>query len=92
MCYNCDSKWHQGHECVTTKLFVIEGIDEGEALAKEQVPKPDPRDFSLEEFPKISLNAITGTPSPKTMKLVGVLNNQRVVILIDSGSMHNFLD
>jgi hypothetical protein len=46
----------------------------------------------LEEFPEISLNAITGTPSPKTMRLIGFLRFQPVVILIDYRSMPNFLD
>jgi len=41
---------------------------------------------------EISLNAITGTPTPKTMRLIGVLKNQQVIILIDSGITHNFLD
>jgi hypothetical protein len=48
--------------------------------------------FFLDEEPEISLNAITGTPNPKTMRIIGVLRNQKVVILIDSGSTHNFVD
>jgi len=46
----------------------------------------------LEEFPEISLNAIIGTPSPKTMRLVGIVQFHSLTILIDSGSTHNFLD
>jgi len=46
----------------------------------------------MEETLKISLNAITGTPNPRTMRLVGVLKNQQVVILINSSSTHNFVD
>lgn len=40
---------------------------------------------------EISLNAIFGTPSPNTLRLVGTVSNHRVVILVDSGSTHNFL-
>jgi hypothetical protein len=58
----------------------------------EAAGEDDPGEFFLEEFPEISLNAITGTPSPKTMRLVGFLRLHRVVILIDSGSTHNFVD
>jgi hypothetical protein len=46
----------------------------------------------LDEEPEISLNAITGTHNPKTMRIIGVLRNQQVVILIDSSSTHNFVD
>jgi hypothetical protein len=51
----------------------------------------DPGEFFLEEFPKISLNAITGTPDPKTIRLVGFLKLHPIVILIDSSSTHNFV-
>jgi hypothetical protein len=46
----------------------------------------------LDEEPGISLNTITGTPNPRTMRIVRVLRNQQVIILIDSGSTHNFVD
>lgn len=42
--------------------------------------------------PDISLHAISWSLSPKTMRLVGLINNHHVVILIDSRSSHNFLD
>jgi hypothetical protein len=42
--------------------------------------------------PEISLNAISRTLGSKSMRLLGALQTQRVSILIDSGSMHNFLD
>jgi hypothetical protein len=51
----------------------------------------DPGEFFLEEFPEISLNAIIGTPHPKTMRLVGFLKLYPIVILIDSGSTQNFV-
>ena len=41
----------------------------------------------MDEEPEISLKAITGTPNPKIMRII-----QQVVILIDSGSTHNFVD
>jgi hypothetical protein len=94
LCYSCDSKWIRGHVCVVPKLFLIEVLD-------EQTPDPektlgpteeDPGEFFLKEFPKISLNAITSTPHSKTMRLVGCLQLQPVVILIDSDSPHNFVD
>jgi uncharacterized membrane protein len=50
-------------------------------------------EFSYSESkPEISLQAITGSAHPKTMRIVGKIQMQNVVILIDSGSTHNFLD
>lgn len=46
----------------------------------------------VETEAKISLNATTRTPSVKTMRLVGRIGNDELVILVDFESTHNFLD
>jgi hypothetical protein len=88
LCYSCDSKWTKGHVCAAPKFFLIEEVEtlEDGNMVREL------EDGEMEETPEISLIAITGTPNPRTMKLVGVLKNQQVVVLIDSGSAHNFVD
>lgn len=40
----------------------------------------------------ISLHAISWTLSPKTMRLVGKLNQHPIVVLIDTSSTHCFID
>lgn len=94
LCYLCDSKWTHGHVCTVPKLFLIEAVqkeeeEEGNSVAPVE---EDSGEFFLEEFPEISLNAIIGTPSPKTMRIVGVIRFHRVIFLINLGSTHNFLD
>ena len=41
---------------------------------------------------EINLYALTGTPTPGTMRVKGRVNGDRLVILIDTGSTHNFVD
>lgn len=53
------------------KVISIEGIEEGPPLELDQ------GDFFMEEFPEVSLNAITGTPTPKTMRTVGILRTRK---------------
>ena len=36
--------------------------------------------------------ALTGSPTPGTMRVKGKVNGSRLVILIDTGSTHNFVD
>ena len=41
---------------------------------------------------EITLYALTGTPTPSTMRVRGKVNGNGLVILIDIGSIHNFVD
>jgi hypothetical protein len=49
-----------------------------------------PSDPPTEE-PIISLNALTGFSAPQTLKLIGYIKHRKVIILVDSGSTHNFI-
>jgi hypothetical protein len=41
--------------------------------------------------PLISLHALTGFSAPQTLKLIGYIKHRKVIILVDSGSTHNFI-
>jgi hypothetical protein len=41
--------------------------------------------------PVISLNALTRFSTPQTLKLIGYIKHWKVIILVDSGSTHNFI-
>ncbi|GJY83879.1 retrotransposon-related protein [Tanacetum coccineum] len=96
LCFHCDQKFVPGHKC------------SGQAFALELIIDPDPQmemclmeggeeefvmpEVSNEEIPQISLNALTGITSYRTMRVIGHFGKQKIHILIDSGSTHNFLD
>ena len=52
--------------------------------------EPDPE--SQEVLLEISFNATVGTNHSQTIHVVGKLKNKNVLILIDGGSTHNFID
>lgn len=60
--------------------------EEDDAIAESQLLK------EKTEMPEISLHAIYGARMPQTMRVRGRIDRQRITILIDSGSTHNFLD
>ena len=98
LCYNCDDKYFPEHKCKKQKLFidVIEDLSEEDVVvphAKELPPLSDltPTYDPPVVDPMISLNALTGFSAPQTLKLIGYIKNRKVIILVDSGSTHNFI-
>ncbi|KAF8413581.1 hypothetical protein HHK36_001572 [Tetracentron sinense] len=95
LCYNCKEKWAPGHHCKAQKLYLLDGVSNGEII-----PEDDERDTNedthveakLEDQPEISLHALAGAPSPQMMRLKGSIQKLPVVVLINSRSTHNFLD
>jgi hypothetical protein len=93
LCFNCDEKFHPGHRC--KKLFVIEGIytreeeeNDGETDLSAEELEPTAEEFGV---PEISLNALTGVSTPQKMRVRGQFKGGTVVILVDTGSTHNFM-
>jgi hypothetical protein len=54
-------------------------------------PQADPI-FTKVPYPEISLHTIASAVNLNTMRLIRWIKHQRVVVLLDSGSTHNFLD
>lgn len=49
-------------------------------------------DQYAEVVPKISCNALYGFISPQSMKVQGYFKGQLLIILLDLGSTHNFIE
>lgn len=94
LCYSCDSKYTKGHKCAEKKLFYIDCEEEEEKeqeMSKEEDILPEQ---SLEEEqinPTISCNALARITTPQTIKIEGQIKKKNVIVLIDSGSTHNFI-
>jgi hypothetical protein len=84
LCFKCNDKYGPGHRC--KKLFMIEAYlredGDGDGIAQ---------DAEEVDTPEVSLNAITGKDPTETMKTYGRIGLSTFVVLIDSGSTHNFM-
>jgi hypothetical protein len=98
LCYNCDDKYFLGHKCKEQNPFmaiskeILEEYEEtpfvSESPESTNITSPsDPPEVEL----LLSLNALIGFSTPQTLKLIGYIKHQKVVILVDSGSTHNFI-
>lgn len=97
LCYNCDDKYSPGHRCKMQRLYLLDDSGTEDECGSQEIESTQEEVENLnesetEETPEISLHAMAGTTSPQTMRLRGHLGRQPVVILIDSGSTHNFID
>eukprot|EP00253_Pinus_taeda_P004574 PITA_04574 len=92
--YSCDSKYTKGHKCVEKKLFYVDCEEEEEKeqeMSKEedilQEQTLDKEEINL----TISCNALAAITPPQTIKIEGHIKKKKVIVLIDSGSTHNFI-
>jgi hypothetical protein len=98
LCYNCDDKSFPSHKCKEQKLFmaISEDISEEDIETPLESKSPETPDITPpsdphEVEPVIPLNALTGFSAPQTLKLIGCIKHRKVIILVDSGSTHNFI-
>ena len=65
-------------------------VEVNNEVCKNEICKGRRQDEEIE--PEITLYALVGSPTPGTMRVKGKMNSVSLVILVDSGSTHNFID
>ncbi|XP_038687486.1 uncharacterized protein LOC119986865 [Tripterygium wilfordii] len=89
LCFRCNEKFAPGHRCKPKSFSLMELTDSELPVEEdENVVHDDP---SMADLAEISFHAILGKSSGTTMKLLGTVQGRQVLILIDSGSTHNFI-
>lgn len=71
----------------------IQAIEEEYMEEESSIPKPESGvAIHPTKLLGISLHAIARAPSSKTMRLMGKVGQQIVIVLIDTGNTHSFID
>lgn len=95
ICYHCDDKWIVGHRCRPRLHLLIADEDDDcigmPYLAPSIVPEVSNQPQPPLDVPQISLNALSRMPTLETFRIYGTIARHQVIILVDGGSMHNFI-
>lgn len=96
LCLWCDEKYTPEHKCGKKRIYLLEG-NYSEDSPEEQEPLTEEIEVQhinlvQEELPQMSLSAITSKAAYYTLKVQGKYGKRPLLILVDSGSTHNFLD
>ncbi|KAA8519438.1 hypothetical protein F0562_013687 [Nyssa sinensis] len=99
LCFNCNKRFTAGHRCQKPQLLLLEGHTGNlkcEEITDQHMLEDDHGGDAAEaqepEFePEITLHALTGWTAPRTMRMTATMGSLEVVVLIDSGSTHNFI-
>ncbi|WVZ12616.1 hypothetical protein V8G54_017146 [Vigna mungo] len=85
-CFRCGGPFGPGHRCPERGLKMLIVVEEEEEAEGDEVKETN--------LAKMELSALSagGLTTPKTMKLRGHIGHREVLVLIDSGASHNFID
>jgi hypothetical protein len=91
LCDRCAEKWVPGHRCApTVQLHALEELWE----LIEDKSSTNEVDTGLSppgELLSLSLSAVSGIPSRRTIQFSGECQGHPIVLLVDSGSSHSFV-
>jgi hypothetical protein len=97
LCYYCGEKFLPGHLQKCTKrtkpqvnAIVVNDLDV--ELKEDTLNQLAIEDALTSEMGQLSLNAISGTENGDSMRLRALVHNKVMLILVDSGSSHSFIN
>ncbi|CAN6236915.1 unnamed protein product [Urochloa humidicola] len=93
LCMKCGDKWGKGHRCPKqVPLHILEEVLDAMNVEEQNSEAVDSGTSSDEEILSMSVHAVEGIQGKKTMKLQAFIQNQEILILVDSGSSSTFIN
>ncbi|XP_071914038.1 uncharacterized protein [Coffea arabica] len=96
LCYKCAEPYTMGHVCKQSHVHFL--LAE-ETETREEAREPEKEVYCdcingelTDEHIEVSIHALAGETSHRTMKLKGLVKGRLVTALVDSGSTHCFVD
>ncbi|CAA7062173.1 unnamed protein product [Microthlaspi erraticum] len=96
LCYKCPEKWSREHQktChnMTLEVFTVVNEQEVEIMEEDWIEGLEEDMEDMHEPIQLSLFSFLGFDSPSATKLWDTIGKTKLVVMIDSGATHNFID
>lgn len=92
LCFRCGEKYNPGHKCTIQDQGQVKAMQAQEFLSDEVLDAVVGGEDEEEEDVHLSLNALSGADHPHTLRVRALVGNQVMLMLIDSGSSHSFVN
>ncbi|RWW32020.1 hypothetical protein GW17_00003327 [Ensete ventricosum] len=93
LCWHCNEPWSCEHHCKKGWLLVIEPVEDEDNETSEKAFEL--KEEAMEEespLANYAMHALADYSNPQMMKVGGLLKQQPITVLIDTGSTNNFLN
>ena len=96
VCYKCcNEKFYPGHRCKNKELQVLvvqdSEVEDYDQAEEGVIVEPTEGVEGMVTKVEVALNSKVGFSEPLTIKMLGSIQDRRVVFLINGGAIHNFL-
>ncbi|KAL7116648.1 hypothetical protein ACP275_03G017300 [Erythranthe tilingii] len=92
LCFRCNEKFGPGHRCKLSNFSLMELMEnELPAIKAQDSINAHAEDATVAGLAEIYFHAMMGTSATSTMQILGKIKHRQVLILVDSGSTHNFV-
>lgn len=92
LCLRCDEKYSVGHGCKNKKMQVLLVDDEVALKERNESDKECYVNlYKVGDVVELSIKSVVGLSTTNAMKIKETIEQQQVVVLIASGTTHNFI-
>ncbi|RWW43988.1 hypothetical protein BHE74_00050295 [Ensete ventricosum] len=92
LCWHCDEPWSREHRYIKGRLLVIEPVEDEDNEPSEEALEPEEEAMEEESQPADYTVHALADYNPQTMKVGGLLKQQPITVLTDTGNTNNFLN
>lgn len=93
LCFRCGDKYEPNHQCAKkAEVHALTMEDHQAEISEEVLELMELQDLANAQELSLSLNAVSGSDNEGTIRIRALVQNQVMLLLVDSGSSHTFIN